>query len=104
LGSPFGRTFTLGEPRSFASVTHSFVSSMFLRTTAASGEWNSHVVPRPPIFTGESSKRLRTSARAAGGSEISTPCLCVVRSSTASIPTSVRFLMIVGTSQSVAML
>ena len=42
--------------------------------------------------------------RWAGVSEISTPCLCVVRSSTASIPTSVRFLMIVGTSQSFATL
>src|SRR5688500_6655712 len=62
------------------------------------------MVPSPPIFTGESSNRFRTSARAAGESAISTPCLCVVLNSTASIPTSVRFLMMVGTSQSFALL
>ena len=104
FGKPFGLTFTLGEPRSFASVTHCLVSSMFLRTTAGSGEWYSQVVPSPPIFTGESSNRLRTSARADGESEISTPCLWVVRSSTPSRPTSVRFLISVGRSQSFAML
>ena len=104
FGSPLGRTFTLGDPMSFASFTHSLVSSMFFRTTAASGEWYSQVVPSPPIFTGESANCLRTSARAAGDSEISTPCLWVVRSSTASKPAAVRFLMMVGTSQSLAML
>src|SRR6266849_428401 len=62
LGRPFGRTFTLGEPMSCANFTHAFVSSTFFRTRAGSAEWYSHVVPRPPILTGESVK-LRTTHR-----------------------------------------
>src|SRR6266851_2874042 len=54
LGRPFGRTFTLGDPMSCANFTHAFVSSTFFRTRAGSAEWYSHVVPRPPILTGES--------------------------------------------------
>ena len=59
---------------------------MFLRTTAGSAAWNSQIVPRPPIFTGESSNRFRTSARSAAESVSSTPCWCVVLNSTASNP------------------
>ena len=104
LGRPFGRTFTLGQPRSFASCTHCLVSSMFFRTTAGSGEWYSQVVPSPAIFTAEPSNCLRTSARCAAVSDGSTPWACVVRNSTPSSPAAVKFLMIVGTSQSLAML
>jgi hypothetical protein len=77
---------------------------MFFRTTAGSGEWNSHVVPSPPILMGDASNRAFTAARSVLERLGSTPCLWVVRNSTASNPASVRFAMIVGISQSFAML
>ena len=71
----------------FASFTHSLVSSMFLRTTAGSGDVDTRRSCRARRSSpAESANCFRTSARAAGESAISTPCLCVVRSSTASNP------------------
>jgi hypothetical protein len=94
----------LGDPTSAASSIHAFASSMFFRTTAGSGEWNSHVVPSPPILTGDASNRAFTPrARSSRGSARRRVCA----SSAAPrrrIQASVRFAMIVGMSQSFAML
>src|SRR5262249_53981286 len=71
---------------------------MFFFTTSASGDWNSQTLPHPQNVTPLSAKRLRTSDRCSALRVGSTPCLCVVRHSTAAIPTDLQILRIVGRS------
>src|SRR5262245_52497322 len=86
LGSPLGRTLTPLPPRSATRSTNSLQVSICLRTLAASGQWKSHVLPQPQISTPASANFWRTSLRWSLLRVGSTPCLCVVRSSTGDIP------------------
>jgi hypothetical protein len=73
---------------------------MFFLTTAGSGEWNSQTLPQPQNTTPESANCFFTSLRSSAESVGSTPCLCVVRHSTAAMPTSLHTFSSVGKSQS----
>src|SRR5215472_15367662 len=92
LGRPLGRTLTPRPPMSAASSTNSLQVSMFFLTTSGSGEWNSQTLPQPQTSTPPSAKRLRTSLRSTLLNVGSTPCLCVVRSSTGETPVALQIL------------
>src|SRR5437763_5963359 len=89
-GSALGRTLTPRPPMSATSSTNALHVSMFLRTTSADGEWNSQTEPQPEIATPASAAFLRTSLRCSLLSDGSTPCLCVVRNSTATRPVALQ--------------
>src|SRR5262245_25053678 len=88
LGRSLGRTFTPFPPMSAVSSTKRLHVSICFWTTFWSGEWNSQVVPQPQISTPASANFFFTSLRASLLSDGSTPCLCVVRSSTGETPVS----------------
>src|SRR5215472_10469759 len=92
LGRPLGRTLTPRPPMSAASSTNSLQVSMFFLTSSGLGEWNSQTLPQPQTSTPPSAKRLRTSLRSSLLKVGSTPCLCVVRSSTGETPVALQIL------------
>ena len=89
-------------PMSWLRRINSFVPSMFFFRISGSGSSYSWLVPGPRQMTGLSANFFFTSSRAALEISGCTPWACSVRSSTASTPLAVQFLMMVSRSQSLA--
>src|SRR4051812_29633248 len=104
FGSALGRTFTPLPPTSAVSSTKRLHVSICFSTSFLSGEWNSQVVPQPQIVTPASANFFLTSLRASLLSDGSTPCLCVVRSSTGEMPVALHTFRRVSRSQAAATL
>ena len=100
-GKPLGRTLTPEPPTSWHSLMKALVSSMFLFSTAGSARVIlAQRCPARPAPPGCRQTAWPLPCAAASSSDGSTPCLCVVRSSTPRKPVFSQLPISVGRSQS----